>query len=97
MKYGNLVGAVLLFTSIAIPLSALAADSKASRPSSQSASSDKKSSPSSDCANIKAGTADKNAESAAQKDCQSSKDLGAGTGTSSGTGSGKMESGGGPR
>jgi hypothetical protein len=50
-----------------------------------------------DCAHIKAGTADSTAESAAQKDCQSSLHLGAGTGTSSGTGSGKMPSGSGPR
>lgn len=50
-----------------------------------------------DCAQIKAGTADSTAESAAQKDCESSKHLGAGTGTSSGTGSGKMPSGSGPR
>lgn len=50
-----------------------------------------------DCAHIKAGTADSTAESAAQKDCESSKHLGAGTGTSSGTGSGKMPSGSGSR
>ena len=35
-----------------------------------------------DCAQIKSGTADSTAESAAQKDCESSKHLGAGTGTS---------------
>jgi len=50
-----------------------------------------------DCEHVKAGTADSTAESAAQKDCESSKHLGAGTGTSSGTGSGKMPSGSGPR
>ncbi|HKN86842.1 MAG TPA: hypothetical protein VJV04_08290 [Nitrospiraceae bacterium] len=50
-----------------------------------------------DCAHIKAGTADSTAESAAQKDCESSQHLGAGTGTSSGTGSGKMQSDNGPR
>lgn len=97
MKHGNIIGAFVLFALISVPLSASGADSKASKPSSQSASSEKKSSPSSDCANIKAGTVDKNAETAAQKDCQSSKDLGAGMGTSSGTGAGKMPSGSGPR
>ena len=50
-----------------------------------------------DCAHIKSGTADSTAEAAAQKDCESSQHLGAGTGTSSGTGSGKMPSGSGPR
>lgn len=53
--------------------------------------------PPKDCAQIKAGTADSTAESAAQKDCESSQHLGAGTGTSSGAGSGKMPSGSGPR
>jgi hypothetical protein len=50
-----------------------------------------------DCAQIKAGTADNTAESAAQKDCERSQHLGAGTGTSSGTGSGKSQSGSGSR
>ena len=50
-----------------------------------------------DCEQIKAGTADSTAESAAQKDCERSQHLGAGTGTSSCTGSGKMPSGSGPR
>ncbi len=50
-----------------------------------------------DCSQIKAGTADSTAESAAQKDCERSQHLGAGAGTSSGTGSGKREPGSGPR
>jgi hypothetical protein len=50
-----------------------------------------------DCAQIKAGTTDSTAESAARKDCERSQHLGAGTGTSSGTGTGKMQSGSGPR
>jgi hypothetical protein len=50
-----------------------------------------------DCEKIRSGTAGSIAESAAEKDCQSSRDLGAGSGTSSGTGSGKMAPGQGPR
>jgi hypothetical protein len=50
-----------------------------------------------DCTQIKAGTADSTAESAAQKDCERSQHLGAGAGTSSGTGSGKTQPGSGPR
>ena len=50
-----------------------------------------------DCTQIKAGTADSTAESAAQKDCERSQHLGGGSGTSSGTGTGKMQSGSGPR
>ena len=52
-----------------------------------------------DCDDIKAGTGGggSTSQSAARKDCESSRHLGAGSGTSSGTGSGKMESGSGPR
>lgn len=50
-----------------------------------------------DCSQIKSGTADNTAQSAAQKDCERSQHLGAGTGTSSGTGSGKMPPGSGSR
>jgi len=52
-----------------------------------------------DCADIKAGanTGGSTTESAARKDCEASRHLGADRGTSSGTGSGKMGSGSGPR
>ena len=50
-----------------------------------------------DCDKIRGGTGGSVTESAAEKDCQSSHDLGAGSGTSSGTGSGKMAPGQGPR
>jgi hypothetical protein len=62
-----------------------------------SSMSEKKVAEPSDCSNIRSGTAGSVAESAAQKDCESSRHLGAGSGTSSGTGSGKMPPAGGPR
>ena len=62
-----------------------------------SSMSEKKVAEPSDCSNIRSGTAGSVAESAAQKDCESSRHLGAGSGTSSGTGSGKMPPSGGPR
>jgi len=95
MKYGEIIGALLISLSICVP-AVYASDPKDSKPA-QPSKSDAKINTPTDCANIKAGTADKNAEAAAQKDCQSSRDRGAGTGTSSGTGSGKMPPGGGPR
>jgi hypothetical protein len=95
MKYGEVTGALLISISLCAP-TVYAVDSKDSKSSRQSKSDAKIHTPT-DCANIKAGTVDKNAEAAAQKDCQSSQDRGAGMGTSSGTGSGKMPPGGGPR
>ena len=50
-----------------------------------------------DCSNIRSGTTGSASEAAAQKDCESSRHLGAGSGVSSGTGSGKMRPGGGSR
>lgn len=51
------------------------------------------------CEDIKAGAGGEGTvtQSASQKDCKASRQLGAGSGTSSGTGSGKMQSGSGPR
>lgn len=88
----------VLAVSVAVP--AQAASSESNQPKQDRTTRERPSStmPSpKDCAHIKAGTADSTAESAAQKDCESSKHLGAGTGTSSGTGSGKMPSGSGSR
>jgi hypothetical protein len=95
MKYWNMIGAFMIFTSICVP-AVYASDAKESKPPSQSKPDASIRTPA-DCAHIKQGTADKNAETAAQKDCQSSQDRGAGMGTSSGTGSGKMRSGSGAR
>ena len=50
-----------------------------------------------DCEQVKSGSGGGVTESAAEKDCESSRHLGAGSGTSSGTGSGKMAPGQGPR
>ncbi|WP_447979572.1 hypothetical protein [Candidatus Nitrospira bockiana] len=72
-------------------------DAKHSRQSESKAAGQGKITRPDDCESIKAGTADKRSEAAAEQDCLASQHAGAGTGTSSGTGSGKMGPGSGPR
>lgn len=97
VQYACSVSAVVVF--VALPVHA---GSGASNPSQQSEQKSREQTGSTvprpdDCAKIKAGAEGGTAESAARKDCESSKHLGGGTGTSSGTGSGKMAPGSGTR
>jgi hypothetical protein len=89
---------VLLAVSLSVPAQAASPESKRSKQDGPTRGESASTMPQpKDCAQIKPGTANSTTEAAAQKDCERSQHLGAGTGTSSGTGSGKMQSGSGPR